>query len=234
MAGETLLKEGLFWTLKGQGAALYGVGDLSLLTVEQGLTTGVAVAVNVPKKIVEDLKVAPTEEYYNMYYELNNKLDRIVEAGAAFLQKHGYRAIAQTTSYVKQDETWTTPLPHKTVATRAGLGWIGKNCLLVTPRYGSAVRLSSLITDAPLPFDTPLNRNGCGMCRKCVDSCPGGALSGIRWEPGIDRARILDMEICKRTQTERMEAATGIHTDLCGLCFAVCPYTIAYLRRAEK
>ena len=82
-------------------------------------------------------------------------LDNIVSCGAEFLLENGYQAYANTTKAVKQDDNWCTPLPHKTVATRAGLGWIGKNCLLVTKEYGSAVRLSSLLTDAPLPAGTP-------------------------------------------------------------------------------
>ena len=71
------------------------------------------------------------------------------------LLENGYQSYANTTKAVKQDDNWCTPLPHKTVATRTGLGWIGKNCLLVTKEYGSAVRLSSLLTDAPLPAGTP-------------------------------------------------------------------------------
>lgn len=142
------LKQELFRRLAAEGAAQMGVADLRGL-VPSGLETGVAVLVSLPRDLVRALQTAPTRAYYAAYHTLNAQLDRIVTRGADFLEQAGYRAWAQTTSAVVQDAGWSTPLPHKTVATRAGLGWVGKSCLLVTRAYGSAVRLSSLVTDAP-------------------------------------------------------------------------------------
>lgn len=226
------LKEELFEVLEQHGAKLHGIGNLTGI-VDGELTTGVSVAVPVPVHIVEDLKTAPTEEYHRMYTTLNNQLNEIVEAGVKFLIQKGYHAFANTTKVVKMDEEWKTPLPHKTVATRAGIGWIGKSCLLVTKEYGSAIRLSSLLTDAPLEVAEPINESKCGGCKKCVESCPAKALHGTFWKAGMPREEIFDREICKKTQTERMMKATGIETDLCGLCFAVCPYTQRYLNRKK-
>ena len=129
-------------------------------------------------------------------------------------------------------DEWVSSLPHKTVATRAGLGWIGKNCLLITEQYGPAIRLSSIVTDAPLKCGEPTEESRCGQCDACVRLCPAGALSGKLWKAGMEREQFFQREICKKTQIERMKANTGIETDLCGLCFAVCPYTEKYL--AEK
>ena len=110
--------------------------------------------------------------------------------GAEFLTRNGYHAQANTTKVVKANEDWRTPLPHKTVATRAGLGWIGKNCLLVTREYGSAVRLSSLLTDAPLPSDVPVTESYCGNCTVCVSRCPAKALTGTLWTPETGREQL--------------------------------------------
>lgn len=223
-------KAELLALLKQNGAALAGVADLAGIAPDP-LTTGIAVAVPVPRAIVRPLTDAPTREYYDAYYALNARLDKIVTSGARFLRQIGYQASAQTTKVVRQDENWRTPLPHKTVATRAGLGWIGKSCLLVTPEYGSAVRLSSLVTDAPLPADAPVIQSRCGGCTVCVDKCPAHALTGALWQPGMAREELFCKEPCKETQLQRMRQATGIDTDLCGLCFAVCPYTRRYLDR---
>ena len=209
-----------------------GVADLSGI-VSGELQTGVSVAVPVPRKIVTDLQTAPTREYYEAYHTLNAMLDDIVSCGAEVLKEKGYQAFANSTSAVRKDENWCTPLPHKTVATRAGPGWIGKSCLLVTNEYGSAVRLSSLPTNAPLPAAAPITESKCGACEVCVQRCPAGALTGALWNQTTKREELFHKEICQETQQKRMKAATGIDTDLCGLCFAVCPFTQRYLR-AER
>ena len=216
------LTEQLKTLLYGQGADLAGVGDM---TGVDGCAypVGVSVAVALPRHVVADLRTAPTKEYYSLYHALNEKLKAIVRAGEAFLQEQGYRAWAQTTDRVHYGEDKRSALPHKTVATRAGLGWIGKNCLLVTERFGPAVRLSSLLTDAPLTCAAPIDRSRCGPCRACVDACPAHALTGALWEAGMDRDALVDAGRCYDTQMRIMLASTGIEADLCGKCFAVCP-----------
>lgn len=226
------LKQALFEVLRAHGAALCGAADMGEFALN-GLETGVAVAVPVPAHVVEDLKTAPTLEYRETYQRLNRQLDDIVLAGEAFLKERGFRAWACTLERMKKDENWCVPIPHKTFAARAGLGWIGKSCLLVTPEYGSAVRISSLLTDAPLPAAQPITQSRCGGCTQCADHCPGKAIKGTLWSAGMPREALLDREACKEAQFRRMEEATGLHVDLCGRCFAVCPYTQRWLRSAQ-
>lgn len=218
------LKELLFQS----GADLAGIGNLKGVK-ECGYPTGIAVAAAVPKNIVYDLQNAPTKAYHAMYYTLNNKLNEIVLMGEKFLRDRGFEAYAQTTERVEIAQNRVSKIPHKTVATRAGLGWIGKNGLLVTETYGSAVRLSSLLTNAPLKCDRQVDSSLCGACCLCVKNCPAGALHGTLWEAGMERERIVDVESCYEKQTEIMFKTTGIETDLCGKCFAVCRYTQKYL-----
>lgn len=168
--------------LISQGAALVGIGDLTAVP-SSDYPVGIAVAVPLPKHIIKDLQLAPTREYYELYTTLNDKLNAIVTAGEEYLISRGYHAYALTTDRIMVDSDNHSSLPHKTVATRAGLGWIGKNCLLVTPQYGSAVRISSLLTDAPLTCDAPITRSQCGACHACVRYCPAHALKihcGVR------------------------------------------------------
>ena len=229
-----LLKEELFSLLREKGAVLVGAADMAGF-VEGPCTTGVSVAVPVPRHIVEDLKTAPTKEYLEMYGILNARLDDMVEAGAAFLRENGYQAVANTTKVTPWNRTeLQTVLPHKTAATRSGLGWIGKNCLLVTKAYGGAIRISTILTDAPLPVDAPMEESQCGKCTKCVEACPGGALKGVNWKAGMGREEIMDSQICLKTQPEIMKAATGVEADICGKCYAVCPYTQGYLSRKDE
>ena len=227
------LTEELKALLLSRGADLVGIGDMR--GVENcNFRIGVSVAVALPAHVIRDLQEAPTEEYYHLYHSLNQALNGIVSAGEGFLRDRGFAAWAQTTDRVKVGPDKTTPLPHKTVAARAGLGWIGKNCLLVTPQYGPAVRISSLLTDAPLVCGEPVTRSRCGACGRCVEHCPAQALKGALWEAGMPRDELVDAVKCREKQLEIMAERTGIEADLCGKCFAVCAYTEKYLKGAGK
>ena len=189
----------------------------------------VSVALPVPRHILREIADGPTRSYYYMYHELNNGLNRIITSGAEYLRALGYAAAPLTTDAVEQIGDNRTALPHKTAAVRAGLGWIGRNCLLVTPEYGPAVRISTLLTDAPLDCARTFIEPRCGECRACVDACPAHALSGKMWTPPSDREELVNAERCLRKQLELMKSRTGLEFDLCGRCFAVCPYTKKYL-----
>lgn len=73
--------------------------------------------------------------------------------------------------------TDTGALVDRAVAERAGIGWSGKNCSIITPEFGSWVYLGEMITNLPLPPDAPVTEM-CGECTKCIDACPTGALIG--------------------------------------------------------
>lgn len=222
------LKQELFALFKEKGAVLMGVADLSDLPASP-YPAGICIALPVPRHIAEDLKTAPTREYYEMYHSHNEKLNDMAEAGAALLRERGYHALANTTAIVKTDESLSTALPHKTVATRAGLGWIGKSGLLVTEKYGGALRMSVLLTDAPLPADTPITESRCGDCRRCVEACPAHAISGKNWTSSTKREELVDVFACNKTIRARMAELYGFEFTICGKCFAICPYTQRYL-----
>lgn len=226
---STELTEKLKNSLLGNGARLVGVGDMT--GVENcEYSKCVSVAIPLPKHLIRDLQTAPTREYNETYFALNRKLNELVLLGERILSDAGFDAYAQTTDRVVVDESHRSRIPHKTAAIRAGLGWIGKNNLLVTERFGSAVRISSLLTNAPLECDVPVTRSECGGCDLCVRYCPAHALTGKLWSPGMPREDLVDVEACYKKQKEIMYASTGIDTDLCGKCFAVCAYTLRYLR----
>ncbi len=146
-----------------EGADLVGVGNLSELpkSVRYNLPIGIAVAIKYPKAVIQGISELPTQEYRNWYGLLNEQLDNLVTIGATFLQKKGYQAIA------------------KTIATRTGIGWIGKSALLITKQYGSMVRISSILTNAPLIPSKSINQSLCGSCTICQSACPAKAIYGI-------------------------------------------------------
>ncbi|GHU94800.1 iron-sulfur cluster-binding protein [Clostridia bacterium] len=214
------------------GADLVGFGDLRELPpdVREGLPVGISVAVKYPVKVISGISELPTQEYCDWYHKLNEKLDAIVTEGAKLLQSQGFTAIAQTRAYVGFGETeYNTLLPHKTIATRAGLGWIGKSALFVTAEYGSMIRLSSILTDAPLDCAEPVNESKCGECTVCRNACPAEAISGKLWNVRLYRDEFFDPVKCRKTARERAKQGFGDEITICGKCIAVCPRTLRAL-----
>lgn len=214
--------------LRENGAVLAAAGDMR----GAGNCTypvGVAVAIPMPRDIVRALTDMPTKEYLAAYPRVNAVLDACVTAGERFLRERGYAAYAQTLSRIHADAERRTAVPHKTVAVHAGLGWIGKNCLLVNPDYGPTLMLTSLLTDAPLRCAEPVVESRCGSCTRCVEACPACALPGTLWCAGVPREKIVDVELCARKRTEIMHAS-GLERPMCSRCIVSCPYTQRYLR----
>jgi len=183
--------------------------------------------------IIEAINEGPTKEYYEEYSKINKDLDNIVVSCVQYIERQGYSAIGQTSTYVTSDNNLTTPMPHKTVATQAGLGWIGKNALLITPEYGSAIRISSVITDMPLIADIPINKSKCGECSNCATNCPASAINGISWDINSTRDELLNPFKCRKKARELSKERIGIEISLCGKCIEVCPFTKRYTRRGK-
>lgn len=227
----TEIEQGLKNLLFERGASLVGFGDLSSL-VSGSMTCGVSVAIAIPPEVIRGIHNGPTEDYYREYYRINDLLDSAVTAGAEFMRKNGYEAKAMTRDSVVETDGYRTALPYKTVATRSGIGWIGKCALLVTKEYGSAVRLSALVTNAPLTCAKPIGESFCGNCTACTDACPGKAISGKLWKAGMDREEFFHAEDCRKAARFLAKEKLDKEITLCGKCVFVCPHTKRYLRKA--
>ncbi len=217
--------------LHNEGASLVGFGDISALDY-QGFTSCVALAVMIPAKVIAGIKNGPTRDYFDSYHELNARLNALAELAAKYLSDRGHRALPQTTTTVVESPGYRTPVPHKTCATRAGLGWIGKSTLLVTEEYGPAVRLSSVLTDAE--FDSvsePINVSRCGSCTACASACPGQAIKGALWDVNAPLESLVDVEDCRKAARALAADMIGEQITLCGKCIETCPYTRAYLKK---
>jgi len=220
--------------LSALGADIIGFGDITELpaAVRENMPVGISVAVAYPKEVIRGIAELPTQEYREHYDRINELLDSIVAKGAELLREMGYNAVAQSREYVFSREGVkfedNTVLPQKTIATRAGIGWIGKCALLVTEEYGSAIRLSSILTDAPFEKAKPVNKSLCGNCMMCKEACPGDAVSGKPWEAGLDRDEFFDSEKCRKTARERAKSGFGGDMTICGKCIEICPHTRRY------
>ena len=214
--------------LSARGAPLVGFADLATVPSDarDGLPRAIAFAVALNPQIVRSIAEGPTKEYYAECERANILLGELGDSLADLLRKRGFRAVAAAATGVGIDQkTHSTILPHKTVATLAGLGWIGKCALLVTPEFGSAIRLNRVLTDAPLKTATPITQSRCGNCLACVDACPGNAPTGDNWSNTKDRDAFFDPFACRRAARKTARQRTGIIDTFCGICMAVCPYT---------
>ena len=209
-------------------ANIVGIGNLCELPpeVRNNMPIGICVAVCYPANVIKGIADLPTPEYNHWYNKLNQRLDKLVVLGAEFLQMQGYGAIPQTRAKVGSgEEDNNTTLPHKTVATRAGIGWIGKSALLVTDQYGSMIRISSILTDAPLETSPPMNHSKCGNCMICVDACPANAITGKIWKVDLYRDEFFNPDKCRKVARERAAQGFGGENTICGKCIEICPHT---------
>ena len=230
----SMLNTEIVQTTKENGANLVGFADVSCLPVDvtNGLTRAVSIAVALDPAVVRSIQDGPTVDYFAEYGRVNALLGRLGEQIARVLIDAGSRARAFTATTEQIDRaTLATKLQHRTVATRAALGWIGKSGLLITRPYGSAVRLTSILTDAELETATPIETSDCGACRQCVEHCPAQAIAGANWAAGVAREHLYSAGACLQMALE-FAARNAIKATICGVCINVCPWTQRYLVRA--
>jgi len=223
--------------MKTSGIVWWGAADLSELATlrdETGRYFPFALAWVMPMspRIMAGIQNGPNPAYADEYARVNRQINESSVALAAELQRRGFRSKALAASDRTDPVNIRGDFPHKTAATRAGLGWIGRHCQLITRPFGSWVRLGTVFTDMEVRCGTAIERSFCGRCRRCVEACPAQALTGNAWAPGVAREEILDVRACDRWKKEHYFRYHGGHN--CGICSAVCPYGLRVLKRAES
>lgn len=215
-----------------KGASIVGFADLKDITEDQreNYRYGISIAVSLNPHIIAGIKNGPTKDYYAEYTRVNDLLDNLDEYAAKIIRQHGFKASPKIKRSIQTDKTTLrTTLPHKTAATRAGIGWIGKCALLITKEFGSAIRLSTILTDAGLNTGLPINESKCGKCSICTRSCPGNAVLGINWNIDRDRSDYFNAFKCKN-EAQRRSNELGVEERICGKCIFICPWTQKYLK----
>jgi len=214
----SLRKKVLEW-----GASTLGFADLEggIPKKWEHLKTGVSITLRLSDVIIDEIENGPTLTYAHHYRAINQSLDSIAIRTSNLIQSLGYEALPIPASQKTNEKELKGLIPHKTVATRAGLGWIGKNALLITPQYGPRVRLVSVLTNAPLRPSQPVTESKCGGCLLCVKACPARALKGKSWALNVRREDLMNVNLCHEV-TKRNQEILG--ETICGVCISVCPF----------
>ncbi len=221
------------------GVDLFGVADLNpahnLIEGQGGealtrFPRAVSMGIHLLDAVVDQLHLhedPPTIYTYQFhaYRAVNPLLDEVALQVSRTIQARSYHAYPIPASQTVNQDKLLGVFPHKLAANLAGLGWIGKNCLLVTPRYGPRVRLATILTDAPLSTDSSMS-NRCGECRACVDACPSKALTGLPFNPQEPREVRFNARLCQEYSQQRKRSVlpSALDGNTCGLCVYVCPW----------
>ena len=212
-----------------------GVADLRDFATPQdetghGFPYAFSFAVPMDPEIMVRMNNGPDQTYADEYARANSFIDELAGVLTAEIKAGGFRAKPLSATDRTDPVHIRGDFPHKTAATRAGLGWVGRNCQLVTFEFGPWVRLGTVFTDMNYPCASPVVRSSCGHCSRCVDACPAKALKGNKWYPGIPREELLDVHACDRWKKEHYFEYHNGHN--CGICSAVCPHGVKVFRKA--
>jgi epoxyqueuosine reductase len=227
------LEESLAALAKEGRADYFGIADLSpakeAIVVQGGewlrpYDRAVVVGMRMFDDLVDQLprhdNAASVDYRHHCYEVLNLRLDQLVSRLAGEVQGHGHRVVPVPSSKRYDNERICAMFSHKMAAHLAGLGWIGKSCMLITPDHGPRVRWASLLTDAPLRPTGDSMAPKCGKCHECVDACPVHAFTGRDFLPSEPREARFDARKCE-VHFDELEASGA--PGVCGICVAVCP-----------
>ena len=167
--------------------------------------------------------------------KLHSKMSRLTLSGFYFnvvdplkplrdhLVANGYEAL------IYDGLTEDNCIPLKAAGVRAGLGWIGKNTLLLNRKYGSFQALGAIITDADLSEENEMEQNLCGSCTACMDQCPSAALTPQK----LDRSRCISNLLEEDDMPDFIQSVPYYFFE-CDICQEACPWNEKHLSHPLK
>jgi epoxyqueuosine reductase len=226
------LKGKLGYLAKDMGATYFGIAALTsarqhiseqggefLTQFTRAVSHGFVLTDGIVNTLVHHENIAALSNYwYYVYRIVNPRLDSISAMLAQSLDKAGFKAFVVPSSQTVDRAKLTGVFSHKLAAHLAGLGWIGKSALLITPEHGPRVRWGTVLTDAPFEAGIPMVEM-CRDCCECVNGCPAHAFTGQAFDKPRPRSEVFAAEACDHYLSKR----ETLHR-ACGMCVYICPF----------
>ena len=199
---------------------LFGVADIKDIKNEflispkvlANMDRAVCLGMRISRAALDEIEQVPTRMYFHHYRMVNIFLDQIALRAANYIQKKGYLSLAIPASQIIDWEKLSAHASHRKLGVLAGLGWVGRNNLLVNKKLGSQFRLVTILTDMPLEADKP-TKEDCGLCRVCVKICPAQAIK--------DDPKQFEHIKCFETLRE-FQKKRQVDSYVCGICVNIC------------
>lgn len=185
-----------------------------------------SIGIVLPNSIVNLLKDRDTYEnvlHYetHAYHIIDRRLDDFASLVSSVIQRNGYNTMPLSVSERIDSNRVCASFSHKIAARLAGFGWIGKNCLLITPDHGPRVRWTTVLTVAPFEENKIIQESRCGSCSQCVKACPVQALHGKNYVEHEPRDSRFNVKKCEDYFKQLKEEGK---LQVCGMCLYACPY----------
>ena len=199
---------------------IYGFTDISYCSYKESYRSALVFAVPYGKQLTPD---DYTEEGFEQGIQAaKSRVETVAAEIERILQKHRVKYWIPPVAQENETEL-RAPFSFKSAAARAGIGWFGKNDVIITERYGPRVRLSAILIDEVFAYGKPITVGRCPEnCTKCIDICPCKALKNRQWTIEKDRSDIIDYQKCNRMRSAFIKKLG--RKSACGLCLAACPF----------
>lgn len=205
--------------LKPRPEILSGISDIGFSGYEADYKCALVIAV--PHSRRTALHAYREEAFEALIHEARERSVTVINEIAAVLERNGVRYCVPSPAQTSETEL-VARFSFKYAAVIAGLGWIGKNDVLVTEKYGPEVTLNAILIDCELPAGTPVRESQCPPgCDLCIRACPYHALTDALWDSGAKRSELIDYQLCNQKRSLYIETHNRKHA--CGLCMAACP-----------
>ena len=199
---------------------IYGYTDISYSSFSNEYQSALVLAVPYEEQLT--LERYTEEEFERSILNAKRKMEEILRSIEAVLKEEHIKYYIPPVAQQSEEEL-VAVFSFKYAAVNAGLGWIGKNDVLITEKYGPRVRLSSVLIDYPFTNGIKMTESKCpDDCTKCVDICPYKALSGAKWNIKTQRNELIDYHLCNRQRSAYIEKHG--RKNACGLCMVACPF----------